>query len=194
MSPYDLLFLLLVLATVITLLRAGWFALRRQFGRSRRLLGKIAIGFAIYMLIVVGASLILPQRFLKPENPVCFDDWCMAITGVERLPRSGHIAYDVRLRLSSRARRVSQRENHLDVYLTDDQAKRYDPTAESLAHPLNVLLGPGESVMASRSFIVPADATIRGLVIKHEGGFPIDWFIIGYSTWFRKPTVIEFGA
>ena len=45
--------------------------------------------------------------------------------------------------------------------------------------------------MASRSFLVPAEAKDVGLVVAHEGGFPIGWFIIGYGTWFRKPAVVQ---
>jgi len=29
------------------------------------------------------------------------------------------------------------------------------------------------------------------VVFAHEGGFPIAWFIIGYDTWFRKPTLVQ---
>jgi hypothetical protein len=35
--------------------------------------------------------------------------------------------------------------------------------------------------------VVPVEAFDVGIVISHEGGFPIGWFIVGYNTWFRKP-------
>ena len=91
---------------------------------------------------------------------------------------------------SSRARRISQRENNLRVYMTDGRDARYDPIDAAPA-PFNVLLGPQESVTVRRTFQVPADAKDIGLVITHQGGFPIGWFIIGYDTWFRKPALIE---
>jgi len=28
-------------------------------------------------------------------------------------------------------------------------------------------------------------------VIRHESGFPIGWFIIGYPTWFGKPEMVR---
>jgi len=96
----------------------------------------------------------------------------------------------VELRLSSRARRVSQRERNLAVYLTDDQGRRFDPVAVNSDVPYSVLLRPQESVEVSRSFALPAEASGVGVVISHEGGFPIGWFIIGYDTWFRKPPVV----
>jgi len=77
------------------------------------------------------------------------------------------------------------------VYLTDHRSRRYDPIPDTSDVPLNVLLGPQESVAATRVFNVPADAREIGLVLAHEGGFPIGWFIIGYETWFRKPTIVR---
>jgi hypothetical protein len=78
------------------------------------------------------------------------------------------------------------------VYLTDERDERYYPTPENDAVPFSVMLQPQESVIASRSFEVPAYAKIAGLVITHErSGIPISWFIIGYETWFRKPTIVR---
>ena len=93
-------------------------------------------------------------------------------------------------RLSSRARRVSQRENNLAVYMTDARGRRYDPLPDAEAAPLNALLGPGQSVVARRRFALPPDAPRPGVVVTHEGGFPIGWLIIGYDTWFRKPPIV----
>jgi hypothetical protein len=132
----------------------------------------------------------LPRRVLQPDADECFDDWCIGVAEVKQHPDGAGIAYDVALRLGSRARRVSQRENNLAVYLTDDRSSRYDPVGDVSAEPFNVLLGPGESVIVHRRFSVPATRGL-GLVAAHEGGFPIGWFIIGYDTWFRKPTVIR---
>ena len=191
MTIFDLLFLVLLLATVIALLTAVVFSFRRQFRRSGRILRRLGICAAAYMAVVVILSLVLPRRVLKPDAAECFDDWCIAVAGFKRLPEGSDVAYHVDLRLSSRARRVSQRENHLSVYLTDHQDKRYDPAERDSNTPFNVLLGPQESVVVNRVFRVPSAATDVGLVIAHEGGFPIGWFIIGYDTWFRKPAAVE---
>lgn len=142
------------------------------------------------MAIVIAVSVVLPRRVLRVGDPLCFDDWCVAVTGVKPAPESGRTVYCVELRLSSRARRVSQRERNLAVYLTDDQGRRFDPVAVNSDVPYSVLLRPQESVEVSRSFALPAEASGVGVVISHEGGFPIGWFIIGYDTWFRKPPVV----
>jgi len=52
-------------------------------------------------------------------------------------------------------------------------------------------LQPGESVEVSRAFFVAKDANQAGIVVTHEGGFPIGWFIIGDDAWFRKPPVMK---
>ncbi len=143
------------------------------------------------MTIVVAVSLFSPRRILKPDARECFDDWCIALAGVKHAPEDGQVRYSINLRVSSRARRVAQRENNLSVYLTDSRNERYAPMTDSSATAFNVLLQPQQSVIVSRSFLVPAAAKAVGLVITREGGFPIGWFIIGYDTWFRKPAVLR---
>ena len=190
MGLFDVLFIALFLTAVFSLMTAGWFAATRQFGRAWRILLRVLVGAGVYMAVVVGVSLLLPRRVMRMGDPLCFDDWCVAVTGVHRAPEAARIAYRVDLRLSSRARRVSQREKNLAVYLTDDHGRRYDAVAVNSDIPYSVLLRPQESVDVSRSFSVPAEVSGVGAVIAHEGGFPIGWFIIGYDTWFRKPPVV----
>ena len=191
MSIFDLLFLILLVAAVISLLATVWLGLRRKFVRARRILLSLLIFAGGYMAVVVIVSLVAPRRVLEPGATQCFDDWCTGVADFRQVPKGGDVAYYVDLRLSSRARRVSQRENNLTVYLTDREGRRYDPVASSSTTPFNVLLQPQESVVVSRSFLVPAEAKDLGLVITHEGGFPIGWFIIGYDTWLRKPAVVQ---
>jgi len=191
MSLFDLLFLGLVLTAVITLLTAACFAVRLDFGRAGRILFRLFVGAAVYMGVVVVVSLMLPRRVLTMGEPLCFDDWCVAVTGVRHAPEGGKIAYHLDLRLSSRARGVLQREKNLAVYLTDSRERRYDPVASPTDTPFSVLLRPQESVDVSRSFAVPDDARGVGVVIAHEGGFPIGWFIIAYDTWFRKAPLLK---
>jgi hypothetical protein len=189
MSLFDLLFILLFFIGVSALMAAAWFAVSRQFGRSRKIFFRLLVGAVAYMAVVVAVSLILPRRVVKVGDPQCFDDWCVSIAGFKRAPQGTYVAYSVDLRLSSRARRAPQRENNLAVYLTDDRGRRHDPVADKSAAAFNVLLQPHESLVVSRKFLVPVDAADVGAVVTHEGGFPIGWFIIGYDTWFRKPPV-----
>lgn len=193
MSIFDLLFLLLVLATAISLIAVGWFLLRRQWSRAGRVLLRLLACAVVYFVAVVLTSLVLPRKVMAQGTPRCFDDWCIGVAGFNRVPRGDSIEYRVDFRLSSRALRVTQRENNLAVYLTDDQGRRYDPVNTNSEVPFSVRLEPQEAVVVSRDFVVPAGSKDVGVVITHEGGFPIGWLIIGYETWFRKPTLVRMG-
>ena len=190
MDIFDLLFIILVFVSLATWIATAWFALQRDFRRARRLALRFFASAAVYMTVVIIVSLILPRRALGIGQLQCFDDWCIAVAGYQRSAEGARNYYKVDMHLSSRARRVSQRENNLAVYLTDAKGRRYNPVAAGSTGELSVLLRPQESVLVSRSFLTPAEVSGIGAVITHEGGFPIGWFIVGYDTWFRKPPVV----
>jgi hypothetical protein len=77
------------------------------------------------------------------------------------------------------------------LYLVDSSGRRFNPLLQDSDVPLNVQLGPGESVEAARKFEIPTDAKDLGLVIAHEGGFPITWFIVGAGP-LQKPPILWF--
>jgi hypothetical protein len=191
MTIFDLLFIAIFLATVVTLLGIAFFAIRGRGARALALLRAFCICAGVYLAMVVLASVFWPRTVLQVGDPRCFDDWCIAVENVTRQPSDRGNSYIVALRLSSTARRVFQREYNVVVYLTDNRGRRYDPTPQESAVSFNVQLGPLESVTATRAFNIPADAEELGLVITHEGGFPGGWFIIGEEAWFRKPTIVR---
>jgi hypothetical protein len=194
MSVFDLLFIVVFVAAVVTIIVAIGFASRGRFGRTIRIVRGYGISLGVYLGIVVVVSLFSPRRIVQMGESRCYDDWCIAVENVRGLPAGTGTSYIATLRLSSRARRVSQRESNLVVYLTDDRDRRYDPISEPGATPLNVLLRPEESVVLTRLFELPRDVHAVGVVIAHQGGFPIGWFIIGEESWFRKPTVVPLPA
>jgi hypothetical protein len=176
MSIFDLLFIVLFLASVVTLLTAAVLALRGQRSRAVRTLRNFAICFAIYMAVVFAVALATPRRVYAVGEDRCFDDWCIAVEAADRAPAPEGILYTVALRLSSHAGRVSQREKGVRVYLTDDRGRRFDPIPDPAATPFDVLLAPGQAVRAKRAFLVPPDAHDVGLALSHEGP---GWLIIG---------------
>jgi hypothetical protein len=186
MSLFDLLFLVLALTTLISLVAAAALALARRTAQSLRILRRLAIGTVVYFAVVIAVSLFAPRRVLKLGDRQCFDDWCIAATSSSARGSS----YLVNLRISSRARRISQRELNLAVYLTDRDNRRYEPVPQPSDIPFSTLLEPGQSIDLTRLFVVPPSARDLSFVITHEGGFPIGWFIIDYDTWFRKPPLI----
>jgi len=190
MTVFDLLFIALFLTSVATLLWAAVLVLGGRGARALRIFRAWAIGAAIYLGVVALTSIFWPRRVLSVGQPECFDDWCIGVDSFARTPGQGTITYVVTLRLSSRARRAPQREQNVVVYLSDARGRRYNPAPAGAAAPFDVRLQPEESVAAARAFEVPADAQGLGLVITHEGDFPIGWFIIGYETWFHKPAIV----
>jgi hypothetical protein len=191
MRPFDLLFIAVFLASVVTLLSAAVLAIRGRGADALVRLRTWCICVGAYLAVVVLSSVFWPRTVLEVGEQRCFDDWCIAVENASRQEAQGGVSYLVTLRLSSTALRVTQRENNVVVYLADQSGRRYDPAPDPSAVAMNVQLAPQESVAAIRSFAVPADARELGLVIDHEGGFPIGWFIAGYETWFHKPTIVR---
>lgn len=188
MTIFEPLFLLLVLSAAIVLIRAAAAALRGRRAVALRTLRRLGIAAAIYMLVVLGVSVATPRHIYRVGDTQCFDDWCIAVTNATR---STPTAVTVDLRLSSRAKRVPQRELGTVVYLTDPAGHRYDPIADSSAAPLDALLQPGQAILTKRSFVVASDARRLGLVYTHAGGFPIGFFIIGENEWAHGPPLVR---
>ena len=192
MTLFDLLFIAVFLASVVTLLTSAVQFLRGHVASAWRILRVWLICAAAYMGIVVVTSLIKPRRVMNIGELQCADDWCIGVESGSRKQTGPKATYAVTLRLSSRALRVTQREQGVVVYLIDNKGRRYDPLPDPSAVPISVLLHPQESVLAKRVFETPGDTNVTGLVIAREGGFPIGWLIIGDEAWFRKPTLVRF--
>jgi len=194
MTIFDLLFLLAVLATLITLIILLIALVRGRGAKALRILRTYAIAVAFYIIVGVAVSLFRPQRVLRVGDPWCFDDWCLTVESVHQTRGPGDIAYQVGLRLSSRAGRVSQRAKGAWIYLIDNHGRRFQADPDPAAVPLDVLLEPQESVTTTRIFHVPADAQQLGLITGHGGAYcgVMLFFVIGDSAClFHKPTMIR---
>lgn len=191
MIVFEPLFLLLLLIAVIALGTAAAFAVTGRGARARRILRRLGLGVAVYFTIVIAVSAVGPRRIYRVGDVQCFDDWCVTVVGAERRAGAAAAGYDVSLRLSNRAKRVPMGEKGTVVYLTDGEGRRYDPVVQASAVPFDTVLQPGASVMATRHFTVPLDATDLGLIYTHEGGFPIGWLIVSEGGWFAKPPIVR---
>jgi hypothetical protein len=191
MTLYDLLFLAVFFTSVVLLGLAGLAALRRRRARAFALLRRLGVLIGIYLGAVLLVSLLSPRRVLQVGDDQCWDDWYLAVTHVNRRLAHDTVAYEVTFRVSSRARRVAQRERGVQVYLMDDRGRCYDPVPDDTATAFDVLLQPQEAVEITRVFNLPADAQDPVLVVSHGGGFP-GLFIIGDSeSLFHKRTVVR---
>lgn len=194
MSVFDLLFLLVVLATGVSLLTAVVLAVAGRRSASVRILLGLGVSVALYLVVGVGVSYFEPQRVFAVGEPWCFDDWCLTVERVTISPSSGGRSYDVDLRLSSRARRATQRARGAWVFLIDGRGRRYAPDVAGSAIPLDATLAPGESLDTSRSFHVPEGVRPVGLITGHGGPYcgAMSFLIIGGSgCLFHKPPMIR---
>ena len=189
MSGFDLLFIFLFLSSVVLLVVMAGLAMSGRRSRAVKLLQWWASGVGIYFAVVLIVSLLMPRQIVAMGEELRFDDWCIAPESVARTTGGDASSYTAHLRLISRARRITQREHGVAVYLNDARGTRFDPLPDPSDIPISVALGPGDSVDISRTFALPAGDAPTGLVIAHEGGFQMGWLMIGQGP-FRKPPIV----
>jgi hypothetical protein len=171
MSIFDLLLIALFLSSVATLLTVAFLATTGRRTQALRILRRYAICFVIYLSIVFIVAFVTPRRIVSPGANRCFDDWCIAVERPVRVETPTGVSYAVTFRVSSEARRVTQREKNIAVYLTDDRDRRFDPRPAPSEIPFDVSLEPGQAVETMRSFLIPNDARNVGAVIYHQGAY-----------------------
>ena len=193
MTIFDLFFIVIVLASVATLAAVVASALRGRSRQAVKLSAILGVCLTLYLGVVVVVSLASPPRVLALGEDRCFDDWCIAIDDADRSEAPSRVEYTVTLRVSNRARRVSQRENGVVVYMMDERGRRFEAMADPSATPFNILLQPGQSITTPGTFDVSGASGQLSLVVAHEGitRFP-GLFIIGDdSSMFHKPTIMR---
>jgi len=171
MTLFDLLFIVLFLTAIGVLAAAMVAALRGRRDRALRRLRRLGIGAGSYMVVVTLVSLVSPRRVAARGEDQCSDDWCIAVTDIARAGTGALDTFHVAFQLSSRARRVTQRERFVVVYMRDRTGRRYDASPQDGQPPFDTQLGAGESITTSRTFAVPAHAAVLGVVVAREGGF-----------------------
>ena len=191
MNVFEPLFLLLLLIAIGTLLTAAVLAVAKKTARAGRLLKRLGVGAAIYMCVVITVSAVQPRREYPTRENQCFDDWCIAVVGAERVPASTGSAYEVSLRLSNRGKRRPMGERGTVAYLVDNLGKRYEAHAAAGTVPFDTILQPGTSTISKMRFDVPSAVGTLSLVYTHAHGFPIGWLIISEGGWFAQPAIMR---
>lgn len=203
MTVPDLVLVLAVLATGVTLLRLVYLLVRARWNSASRAALLLGLGVLAYGGTLAVVSMLSPQQIMHPHQDRCFDDWCLAVDRVAHPPSIGAARprgkfYVVTIQISSRALRASQRALDAQVYLMDAHGHRFDaaPAAQHVlegsgaaGQPLDTELPPGGSFTHTVAFDLPVRAQRVGLVVTH-GLFP-DLFVIGDAQSFlHKPTII----
>jgi len=193
-SLFDLIFLLVILLSVITLATGIAFAFRGKIRQAAKIFAGYCVFALVYLAIGAAVSYLRPQRIIAIGEPWCFDEWCLTVNKVGRVPESTNAIVKVDLILSSQSRGRPQRAQGAWIYLIDPQGHRFAPQPDPAATPLDTLLQPGESIPTSRSFVVPPDARELGLITGHGGPYcgPMSILIISSSgCLFHKPDMVR---
>src|SRR5690242_7027478 len=119
MQLADLVFIAVTLAALVTLGAAAMALAGRRWGRALLILRRLGLCAVAYLATVAVAGRLAPQRVLAVGEPWCFDDWCLTVEQVARTPAPPANAWTVSLRLSSQARRISQRAKNAWIFLVD---------------------------------------------------------------------------
>jgi hypothetical protein len=210
MTIFDLLLILLVLATVVSVLvLAGTLLFRRSMLAKRLAISLFSVWF-VYLAAGTIIAVLAPQRVLAIGEDRCFDEMCYAITGFQRTPaiespagitRAHGVFYIVSARVSSRSRGRAQREIGRKGLLVDQNGNTYDTSNEGMRAlagiegPLPGLdadVAPGQSVSTKLVFDVPAN--IPGPAFTLETNilfFPPRIILASDDHFLHKPTIVR---
>jgi hypothetical protein len=169
-------FLLFVLAawTGIGALGVGLSLARRERRKALRDLGWIAAVWAIYLSVLVGASLISQPKAVAMGQEQCFGRLCLTVIGSEARPsflaRHGERDLRVSIRITNRSgKRLEDRG--LEGHLEDSHGRSWHEIPGLGGVRLTTTLGPGESVISTPVFRMPENAGDLRLVLNHGHSF-----------------------
>src|SRR5579883_394602 len=168
-SAMILLFLSLVLGV---LLGAGWFVYGVARGIPYWRAGlPLACALAVYGVLLLAGSATSSERHVPLGSSLCFDDWCVSVTGVQQASAAGSertVTADVRV--FSEAKRVTQRGSGPRIFLIDDRRRWFEAMPSPGDTPLDTTLGPGEAFATRVHARVPAGTRIVAVRVW-EGGW-----------------------
>jgi len=208
MTIFDLVFLASALGCAAALVVAVVALALRRWPIARRTLIGLVCYVMVYAIALVGVAALSPQRSLPMGQARCFDDWCITVAQAVRQPTLGAGAMEVAargsflvvtVRVTSQAKRVSQRELGDQLSLVDGAGRRYDVSpagqralaaAGQSGQPLDTLMAPGGSFSHVVTFDTPEGASHFALVVTH-GAFPGVAIIGDDQSLFHRPTLMQ---
>lgn len=200
MTLYELLFIVLFLATVAA--AAGVLVLaatRRRASAAKVLLTTVAV-WSIYLAILAISDAAARQVVIRPGEDHCFDEMCFAVVDNQTsfsLTQPDHTTWVVTVRATSHSRGRTQAEGGLRARLyangmffnVSEQAQKEYESAHGKTPPLTQRLAPGESIQSVLVFDLPRSMTHPGLALDH--GFTPGYFVIGESPFFHEPDILQ---
>jgi hypothetical protein len=157
--------------------------------------------WVVYLAVVIGVSIALPQRVVPLEQEQCFDEMCFTVTGVEEVPRflgKNQTADGSRLiRVSVRVRNAGQGKAQssalMRAYLVDGQGRRWTASKGVSGNLLSGRVAAGGSIVSEPVFRVAADASGLGLVFTRGRWQPGSLVIGDTDSLFHRRTIAALG-
>ena len=191
------------LTEILLLLLVGWTAIgivgiavswrRGERQKAARNLGWVVGIWTLYMAVLVGVSLVQPQRFIAPGTPQCFGKMCYTVAGAEELP--GYLAQNARLvrvhiNIANHGSSTSG-DSLLHAYLLDTAGRRWTEISGLSGVRLTAKIPAGGTVTNEPIFKLPSDVVPQGIVLTH-GRLQPGFLVIGDpDSMLHRPTIAK---
>jgi hypothetical protein len=188
---------------------AGWTALgivgvitslvRHERAKVRQGLRWLVGAVVIYIAVVIGVSIVQPQRVLSIGQDQCFDEMCFAVTGVDEVPqfygktgiRDGSRLVRVTIRVKNIGRAGTQSDDRVHAYLIDQQGGRWTTSNGVNGNKLTVPVPAGGSIVSEPVFKVGPHASGLRLVFTRGLWQPGALVIGDTDSLFHRRTVVD---
>jgi hypothetical protein len=197
MSFWNLLVVALVAWTVLGAIGVSISLFFGERAKALRHLGWIFGIWAAYLAVLMGASLMQPQKIVTMGQNQCFGDVCFAVTSVEEVP--GFLVHDgsrlvrVSVRVSNRGREGNRTDRRVQAYLLDAQGRRWEESMGISGVRLTTAVPAGSSVMSEAVFRVAQDASGLALVLTHGRWQRGTLVIGGPESLLHRRTIVPLG-
>ena len=197
MNLRELLLLALVGWTAIGAIGVTISLVRGERAKALRHLARIAGVWATYLAVLMAFSLLQPQKIVAMGQDQCFDEMCIAVSGVEEVP--GFLIHDgsrlirVSVRITNHGRGRTESENLIRAYLVDAQGRRWNESRGIAGVPLTAKVSAGDSVISEPVFKVAKDASELKLIFTHGWRQPGVLVIGGSDSLLHRKTIVPLG-
>jgi Domain of unknown function (DUF4352) len=204
----TVIFLASIVGALGVLIALLYGALTRRGRLMRVVLISAAVWFAVYSVLLVGASLLTPQQVLEAHHERCFDEMCFSVLQATTLSsvRDGEQAqaaqglyYDVTVQLRNASQRTAQKPDHPAFFLDDGRGRHYLPSQAAQQalgqQPVwDARLQPGERQPRTLVFDAPANSLQQSPLPRlgiTEGSWPTPLIIGDENSPWHHVTVMQ---
>ena len=153
--------------------------------------GWIAAVWAMYLAVLIGVSLLQPQKFVATGQQQCYDEMCFTVLGFDEVP--GYLLNNSRLvrvkvNIMNRGHKPES-ESLIRAYLLDNRGRGWNEVPGLSGVRLTARVQAGESIVSEPVFKIDSAASPAGLVLTH-GRWQPGLLVIGDSdSLFHRPTI-----